>query len=229
MRRGWWHAFHKTVCTTLVRLVLNRPDIIQKQLIMKTRFVAMLAACLLLFLQQKATAQIQQGNVLIGGNISNIGLDLGSGKNFSLGITPKAAWFVRDNLAVGGYLNFGLNTAKGAGTGIDYGVGALSRYYFGRETVNLLRHARFFIEGNAGVEGYNPAVGDNTNGFGFGAGPGVAYFITPNIGLETLVKYNGIVGFGSAPTSNNLNIGFGFQIYLPSKKIRQVENDVRER
>ncbi|HPZ88612.1 MAG TPA: hypothetical protein PLQ32_10935 [Flavihumibacter sp.] len=195
---------------------------------MKPRLVILLAVGAFFLSQQNAAAQIQKGNVLIGGNISNINLDLGTGKNFALSISPKAAWFIKDNLAVGGYVNFGLNTAKNAGTGINYGVGGLGRYYFGRETVDLLRHARFFMEANAGIEGYNPAVGDNTNGFGFGAGPGIAYFVTPNIGLEALVKYNGIVGFGSAPTSNNINIGFGFQIYLPSKKIREVGEEVKE-
>ncbi|MFT4024059.1 MAG: hypothetical protein QM664_09790 [Flavihumibacter sp.] len=194
---------------------------------MKSRLVLIFAVCAFFLSQQKAAAQIQQGNVLIGGNISNLNFDLGSGKNFSLNITPKVAWFIRDNLALGGYVNFGLSTAKGAGTGINYGVGALSRYYFGRETINLQRHTRVFMEGNVGIEGYNPSVGDNTNGLGFGAGPGIAYFVTPNIGLEALLKYNGIVGFGSAPTSNNLNIGFGFQVYLPSKKIRQVREEMK--
>ena len=195
---------------------------------MKKTLLLLATGIALLATQQKAAAQIQKGNVLIGGNLSNINLDLDGGKNFSLALTPKAAWFVRDNWAVGGYLSFGLNTAKGAGTGINYGVGALSRYYFGPQQVELLRHTRLFVEGNAGIEGDNPSVGDNTNGLGLGIGPGIAYFVTPNIGLEALVKYNGIVGFGSAPTSNNLNIGFGFQVYLPGKKIRQVGEEVKE-
>jgi hypothetical protein len=114
----------------------------------------------------------------------------------------------------------GLSTAKDAGTSVSYGVGPLARYYINDKTLNLSRHSRFFIEGNVGIEGYNPSVGDNTNGFGIGAGPGIAYFVTPNIGLEALVKYNGIVGFGSAVSSSNINFGLGFQIYLPSSKIR---------
>ena len=38
--------------------------------------------------------------------------------------------------------------------------------------------------------------GGNTNGFHFGVGPGIAYFVTPSVGLETLVKFNGTTGFG---------------------------------
>jgi hypothetical protein len=87
--------------------------------------------------------------------------------------------------------------------------------------MNLLHHSRFFVEGNVGIEGDNPAVGDNTNGLGLGIGPGWTYFITPNIGLEALLKYNGIVGFGSKPTSSNLNLTIGFQIYLPPSRFRK--------
>ena len=78
------------------------------------------------------------------------------------------------------------------------------------------------MEGNAGIEGFNPAEGDNTNGLGLGFGPGFAYFITPNVGLETLLKYNLIVGFGSSATSSILNLNVGFQIYLGSGRAREV-------
>jgi len=35
--------------------------------------------------------------------------------------------------------------------------------------------------------------------------------------LETLLKYNGIVGFGSSPYANNVSLNFGFQVYLPGR------------
>jgi len=183
----------------------------------KNYLILLLAVCIC----STAFGQLQRGNVLVGGEISNFRFDLGEGKNFSMTINPKAAWFIQDNFAAGPYLNFGLSTAKGLGTDINYGLGIFSRYYVNREQVNLLRHTRLFFEGNVGIEGFNPDQGDNTNGLGLGIGPGIAYFITPNIGLEALVKYNGIVGFGSSPTSNLLNLGIGFQIYLPSTRIKE--------
>lgn len=175
------------------------------------------------------SAQIQRGNMLIGANIANVDLSLDKGGNFGFRIDPKVAWFIRDNVAVGGYFLVGLNTAKGAGTSVNYGLGALARYYLGAKEAVVLRHSRFFLEGTVGVEGDNPAVGDNTNGLGLGIGPGWAYFITPNIGLEALAKYNGIVGFGSAPTSNNLNFSLGFQIYLSGSRAKQIRNDVERK
>ncbi|EHQ28827.1 hypothetical protein [Mucilaginibacter paludis] len=175
-----------------------------------------------------ASAQIQKGNVLVGGNFGNINLGLNDPKIFSVDITPKAAWFVQDNVALGGYVNLGLETAKGSNTTTTYGIGALGRYYTGSD-VEVLRHGRLFGEATVGLGGTNVSNGGgNTNGLNLSVGPGFAYFVTPNIGLETLLKYNGLVGFGSQTTQSSLNLSFGFQIYLPGKSTaNKVRNDVR--
>lgn len=174
-------------------------------------FVALLAATF------SANAQIQKGNVFVGGNFADLNLGLDNPSIFSVDITPKAAWFIQDNLAVGGYVNLGLRTQKNSATTTTYGIGALSRYYTGQDT-EVIRHGRFFLEGTAGFGGVNVSDGGGkTNGLNLGFGPGFAYFITPNIGLETMLKYNGLVGFGNATTQNNLNLSFGLQIYLPGK------------
>ncbi|KLT63585.1 hypothetical protein [Pedobacter sp. BMA] len=175
-----------------------------------------------------ANAQIQKGNVLVGGNLSNINLGLDDPKIFSVDITPKAAWFIQDNVALGAYVNFGLETAKNSNTTTSYGVGALGRYYAGKDT-EVLRHGRFFAEATAGIGGVNVSKGGgNTNGLNLSVGPGFAYFVTPNIGLETLLKYNGLVGFGSATTQSNLNLSFGFQIYLPGQRTaNKVKGDIK--
>jgi len=174
-------------------------------------------------------AQIQAGNVMVGADIATFNLSLDEGGAFNMLINPKAAWFIRNGLALGGYLTVGLNTSKGAGTDVAYGVGALARYYLNdQELNNLIGRSRFFFEGNVGIEGDNPATGDNTNGLGLGIGPGWTYFITPNIGLEALLKYQGIIGFGSKPTSSNLMLGIGFQMYLPPARLRKVGQDLNK-
>ncbi len=132
---------------------------------------------------------------------------------------------------MGAYGNLGVTTAKHSNTLTTYGVGALARYYLGTDQVNtenILRHTRTFVEGNVGIEGSNVSHGPSTNGLGLGIGPGVAYFITPSIGLEALLKYKGIVGFGSDVSTNDLVFNFGFQIYLPGKATRnKVMNDAK--
>lgn len=188
----------------------------------------LLIAAALAFTSFAAQAQIQRGNVLIGGNIANLSLGLDNSKVFSFDLTPKAAWFIEDNLAIGGYANLGIRTAKNTATTTTYGVGALGRYYAG-DDVEVLRHGRFFGEATVGFGGINVSNGvGNTNGASLGIGPGFAYFVTPNIGLETLLKYNGLRGFGNASSQNTLTLSFGLQIYLPGKSTaNKIKSDIR--
>lgn len=174
-------------------------------------------------------AQIQAGNVLAGANLSNISFGLDDPNVFSLNINPKAAWFIMDGFAVGGDVNFGLSTAKGAGSDINYGIAALARTYSSRGQDEVVNNSMFFGEATLGLSGVNPATGGTTNGLGFSAGPGFTYFITRSIGLEALLKYNGVVGFGSSPYAHNLSLGVGFQVYLPGKRTAdRIERDMRD-
>ncbi|MFP9119078.1 hypothetical protein ACLI08_14900 [Flavobacterium sp. RNTU_13] len=189
-----------------------------------TKFLLLIACVAMGF---STSAQIQKGNLLVGGNIANLNLGLNDPKIFSVDLTPKIAWFVRDNVALGGYAEFGLETAKSSSTSTSYGVGALGRYYAGPEG-EILRHGRFFAEATAGFGGVNVSGADDTNGLNLSVGPGFAYFITQNIGLEVLAKYNGLVGLGSTNYQSNINLSFGFQIYLPGRSTaKKVENDFK--
>ncbi|MCW3115754.1 MAG: hypothetical protein JWR18_4150 [Segetibacter sp.] len=177
-----------------------------------------------------ANGQIQRGNVLVGGDIANLNLGLNKGSVFSVNINPKAAWFIKDNTAVGAYLTLGLETSKGNGTDFIYGIGTLVRQYAGGDAVAAVRHSRFFVEGNVGIDGINhsaSSTNSTTNGLGLGIGPGLAYFITPNIGLEALLKYQGIFGFGTRVNTSTLNLNIGFQIYLPGRAVRRAATNTQ--
>lgn len=179
-----------------------------------------------LFMLTTGFAQTQKGNVLVGADLTNIGLDFQKDNTqFSLNINPKVGWFVRDNLAVGGEVDLGLNTQKGA-TAFAYGVGVFGRKYYGAGTTNLARTAKWFLEANAGIYGLNLSGTDltktSTNGLGLGIGPGYSYFISQNIALEALAKYNFTAGFGNSATNNSIKLGLGFQIYLPGNRVKQL-------
>lgn len=193
---------------------------------MKKITLIILSACFAISFS--ANAQIQQGNVLVGGTFTNLQLGLNAPNVFNLNITPQAAWFILDNVALGGYVNLGIQSAKKSNTTTSYGVGALGRYYTGSD-VAVLRHGRIFGEATLGIGGTNVSSGGgNTNGLDFSAGPGFAYFITPSIGLETLLKFNGLAGFGSQNFQSKLNLSFGLQVYLPGKRTAaKVKSDVR--
>ena len=192
---------------------------------MKKIIIAMVA---ILSVGFTANAQIQKGNVLVGGNFANLSLGLDNSKVFSVDLTPKAAWFIEDNIALGGYINLGIQTAKNSSTTTNYGVGALGRYYTGQD-VEILKHGRFFGEANVGIGGINVSNnGGHTNGIDLGVGPGFAYFVTPSVGIETLLKYNGLAGLGNANYQSTLNLSFGLQIYLPGKSTaRKIKGDMK--
>jgi hypothetical protein len=187
---------------------------------MKT-FYRILVCIILLTSFFTAKSQLKKGDVMLGADIAHLDLSLNEGNFFTASLDPKFARFLKDNFALGGFINFHLITAKGEGTSVLYRIGPLARYYFGDPNVSPVRQARFFVEGNVGINGSNPAHGNSTNGLGLGVGPGIAYFFTPNIGLETLLKYEGIIGFGSSVTSSNLTLAFGAQIYLPHKTLEE--------
>lgn len=187
------------------------------------------------------SAQLQKGNIMVGANLANLGLRLqNDNTRISFSLSPKVGYFIQDNIVLGAEVGLGLDhqSVNSIYTNeISYKIGAFGRYYISDPRTILLKHSRFFLEANTGITGNNvktegrPSV--TTNGFGIGVGPGISYFITPNVGLEALLKYDLGVGFGSSPTSHNFTIGVGFQIYLPTKKARvmyqEVSEEVREK
>ncbi|WP_118952479.1 outer membrane beta-barrel protein [Taibaiella helva] len=189
----------------------------------------------------QVSAQLQKGNIMVGANLADLGIKLQSGTTgISFSINPKVGWFIQDNIAIGGEVGLGLDhqsVSSISTNAINYKIGGFGRYYISDPRAILLKHSRFFVEANAGFTGTNtktegaPSV--TTNGLGLGVGPGVAYFITPNVGLEALLKYDLGLGFGSSVTSHNFSIAVGFQIYLPTKKARalyeEASGEVREK
>ena len=168
-----------------------------------------------------AKAQLEEGNVIIGGHLANMGFGLGEKSSFALGISPKVGYFIEDNIAVGGKVSLGYQTVEREGNIFDYAINAFGRYYLqpGEKGVQTpLNHGRFFAEVGAGIAGTNGA----SLGFNLNFGPGYAYFITPNVSLEALLKYNGTFG---ARSSNGLGFNLGFQIHLPSGKLRQMKEN----
>lgn len=195
---------------------------------MKRTIISLFFVAIVVAFSNEANAQIQKGNIMVGGDLGNLNWGLQSGGTTSLNVTPKVGWFIQDGLLVGldGLLGF-VHVGGGGANIFNYGVGVFGRYYITDNKIEVLNRTKFFVEANAGLQGMNQSKGgDDTNGLGFGFGPGIAYFITPNIGIETSVKYNGIAGFGSEAYQNNLVLNVGFQIYLPGKAMKnKVVND----
>lgn len=189
---------------------------------MKRRITKLVVVAFVAMIGSSVSAQIEKGNVMVGANMGNLQLGLKSGSSNSFRLNPKAGLFVKDGLALGLDLLFGTSHVGGSNSNtINYGIGTFGRYYVMDKNVEVLKHGKFFLEADFGFQGQNQTNGgSSTNGLGFGVGPGYAYFITPNIALESSLKYQGIVGFGSATYQSNLLWSLGFQIYMPTKSIR---------
>ncbi len=172
-----------------------------------------------------SNAQTQKGYYLIGGNIAAAGGNTNE-KSFNLQLSPKAAWFIQDDLALGGQINLGIDAGRGRGPSINYFVGPMARYYFGDQQINTPKQTRIFAEANAGIGGINGS-GRSTNGFEAGIGPGVAFFVNENIALELLAKGNITTGAGSNGVAFKPNIGLGFQIYLPTSKLKSIKENMK--
>ncbi|QDP86376.1 porin family protein [Chryseobacterium sp. SNU WT5] len=170
-----------------------------------------------------AQAQLQKGNWMVGSQVANVKFTNG----FSMNLTPNLAYFVQDRWAVGAQV--GLNVVSPQGTSAtqtDWSIAPFTRYYFtSNEIDNLLNNGAFFAEGSAGFGGNNSSTGSSTNGVDLGIGAGYAYFITPSVGLEALLKYKGLVGGGNTTAQGNLYLGVGFQIYLPNSKAKAALRD----
>lgn len=194
------------------------------------KFQKLSIALMALFFSTAAVAQTQKGNLMVGANLTDFGLSFQKeNTTFNLNVNPKLAYFVRDGFAVGAYVKMGLSTYSGGGSTTNYGVGALARYYIQDRNVEKLefsKRARFFLEANAGFGGTN-SPSASTNGVELGVGPGLSYFITPNVALDALVKYNLTVGGGNSVTTNAIGFGLGFQIFLPTAKAREIMREER--
>lgn len=197
-------------------------------------------SALVIFAITSASAQIQEGNVMLGSDIGsglvnkastglfglNFGLNEGAGYN--VGISPKVGYFIKDNLLFGAVVNLGFTKSpenNGVGTKTTaYGIQALSRYYLSpnEEGIdNLLKEGRFFLEANAGFAGINTKDGPTTNGFIYGFGPGYSYFVNQYVALEGILKYNGLVGGGNTTYQHSIGLNFGVQVFLPSSDVKK--------
>ena len=164
-----------------------------------------------------ANAQLEKGSVMLGGSVGDLRVDLGSGSNIRVRLTPRVGYFIQDNLAIGAKVDLGFSGQRGGDPTYSYKLNGFGRYYFGKKEFKTgFKDGRWFAEAGVGVSGVKGApVGLNIN-----FGPGYAIFLNEHIALEALALYNGQIGDGN---TNGLSLNVGFQIYLPSSKLKSMK------
>jgi outer membrane protein len=177
-----------------------------------------------------AYAQFEKGNKLVGGSLGADfttdktkvdGTTYTNGRNVNFSFDPQVAYFVINNLAVGGALGFSTESYKEDDS--DYKsvdneitIQPVARYYLSQG---------IFFQGNFIVGSAKNKVTDNGdtdetkyNVSGWSLSAGYAYFLNDHVAIEPQLGYSG-KGYKNKENDvkyvdNGLYIRVGFQIYL---------------
>lgn len=150
---------------------------------------------------QEATTSnggFSQGDLFLTGSVGYGNESTGDVKTNTFTFSPKAGYFVSENIAVGLSLAYTSTKDEAPGTPEtttnSFGLGAFGRYYF-------TPASQFSIFGQLGVgmqsdktevEGAGEA---KSNGFNVGVAPGISYFVSEHFALEATF---GILGYNTS-------------------------------
>jgi hypothetical protein len=172
-----------------------------------------LLACGILFLSLAVQAQTEKGDWMVGG-----GFNLNTSKNNTvISLSPSAAAFVVNNLALGGNLKLAY-TKEGLIKTTSFGIGPWVRYYFTKADVRPIVQGNFnFLSSKTKVNN----TSSTNNGTNFFLGGGAAIFLSSHVSLDALLgydhtKYNGLDGSGG------FAMNIGFQVYLHRRQVERL-------
>ena len=191
------------------------------------KITILLATC---FITLGAYAQFEKGNKLVGGALGADfttnktkydGSTFTNGQYVSFSLDPQIAYFVIDNLAVGGALGFSTDTYKEDDS--DYKsvdneitIQPVVRYYLSQ---GIFFQGNFIV-GSAKSKVTEDGTTDETkyNVSGWSLSAGYAFFLNDHVAIEPRLGYSG-KGYKNKENDvksvdNGLYIRVGFQIYL---------------
>ena len=181
-------------------------------------------AILPVFICYAATAQLDRGQLLLGGfmKFCNTSQKITGGKitQSTISIHPDVGYFVKDKWAIGVNLDIGFDKYKYPGSetkSSDAAVGLNSRYYFLPKTnrVNLLAEAAYAL----GVSKDGNAEKENINRYSLSSA--LAWFVTEQIAIEAGLSYRSTKFELEEERINRLCLQLGLQIHLGNIKIAQ--------
>jgi len=167
--------------------------------------------------EEAKTFGFGEGDIFIEGmvNFSSTNDKNSDEKTNGFGISPKAGYFLNDDLAVGAMLSYDSNKTEVSGTDISkyntFGAGVFARYY----VLDLGERFKTYSEFGIGYATSNDKIADlKENTIGAGLDLGINYFVTEKIALSFGLK--NILSFSSskydvsgAKAVTDFNLGFG--------------------
>lgn len=172
-----------------------------------------------------AFAQPQKGDWMVGASIANSQAYLSNNgyNQFQVSLLPSAGYFLTNRIAVG--TGIGLSYASGGHRQhyFHYSISPFARYYFSKKEGIQIHKPVLFGEVSTAIGGHSIVDKRNnymqSNGYGaVGAGIGLAYFITPNVSVEGLLKLNSQNLYHTPNNGVIPSLNIGFNIYLKGKK-----------
>jgi len=125
--------------------------------------------------------------------------------SFTIDLSPRLGYFLTDNIVVGSKVSL---TVLGIAdeTQLGYGLAPFARYYLPPLT------ERVYVFGGFSV-GFDKAPGDDDAIWNGHLGPGMDYFLSPNVALEGLLAYS-FQKTNNAPAWERALVRVGVQVFL---------------
>src|SRR6266700_5564361 len=168
---------------------------------------------ILLFVVYSASAQINQGQWMVGGNINFGSEKQGNFKATHFNFSPGAGYFFINNLAGGLLINISSDKPDGGAANNYTLVAPFMRYYFLPTPLKV----NIFTDVNVGFgSGKINGTSAGINQFSISAGP--AIFLNPHTAFEVSLFYKSQGGKyyegGTGDRWNTFGLNIGFQIHL---------------
>ena len=172
-----------------------------------------LFAALLLIGTQGAFAQINKGQLLVGGNVGFQSMKQGDGSATNITFSPNAGYFFMNNLAGGARISFNSQKEEGDEDAFTVFTAApFLRYYF----MPAGKKLNIFADAHYGFGSASYGESASINEFQIAAGPAV--FLSPNTALEFALFYNSKGGEyyenGAGDRLSTFGLNIGFQVHL---------------
>lgn len=174
--------------------------------------------------QETTTEGFKKGDTFISGGIGFSSQKTGENdKTNQYNISPRAAYFVTNNIALGVSLNYSHRKIDGSfdtGTNIQkdnsLSAGVFGRYYFtpANKFSFFAQLGVDYVSTKSTLKGDNYNMDYKTNGVNVGFAPAISYFISDHFALEALF---GVLSYSSTkpnndtvvqgPSTNTFNVG----------------------
>ncbi|MEM9921213.1 MAG: hypothetical protein AAF990_24140 [Bacteroidota bacterium] len=174
---------------------------------------------ILLLVLNTSYAQLEKGNLLIGGSVALDMQLVEDGDNLLVVfVNPSILTLITNNFAVGGVV--GLTYRKrGEASATSLSVLPSGRLYF----PGLIDNVAFFVDAQIGLQlesfGFD-GFSNTESAFAFGFGPGMAFFISDNISIDTGLSFYqaGDDVDQSSTFLSSIHFNIGLQVFLTRKK-----------